>query len=199
MPRTINPEKREARRQEILDAATRCFMAKGFHASSMQDICSEAGLSAGALYRYFASKDDIVIAIVEAERAAYAEFVLSLESTDDFLGTLAEVAASLIDEASTPGYAELGAEIYAEVLRNEGARAVALESERTVRNGLARAAKAAIERGELDRSWSTTGFTDVVMALLDGLDTRCAINDQVSARVLKKSVAKLLHAQRAPG
>ena len=47
----------EARRQQILEAASACFARQGFHQTSVQDICKEAGLSAGAVYRYFPGKE----------------------------------------------------------------------------------------------------------------------------------------------
>lgn len=50
----------DARRQQIVDAAYRCFARKGFHQATMRDIYTEAGLSAGAVYHYFKSKEDIV-------------------------------------------------------------------------------------------------------------------------------------------
>jgi AcrR family transcriptional regulator len=50
----------DTRRQQIIDAAYRCFARKGFHQASMRDIFTEAGLSPGAVYHYFASKDDII-------------------------------------------------------------------------------------------------------------------------------------------
>lgn len=50
----------EARRQQIIDAAYRCFARKGFHQATMRDIYTEVGLSAGAVYHYFKSKEDIV-------------------------------------------------------------------------------------------------------------------------------------------
>jgi AcrR family transcriptional regulator len=54
----------EARRQEILNAALACFTRKGFHQTTMDDICEEAGLSPGAVYRYFGSKEEIIQATV---------------------------------------------------------------------------------------------------------------------------------------
>jgi AcrR family transcriptional regulator len=57
----------EARRQQILAAAMRCFAERGFHATSMRDICSESSLSAGAVYRYFASKEDLIAGMVASE------------------------------------------------------------------------------------------------------------------------------------
>lgn len=59
MPR-VSDEHLAARRQQILDAAWKCFATQGFHATSMQDVFAEAGLSAGAVYRYFPSKADLV-------------------------------------------------------------------------------------------------------------------------------------------
>lgn len=62
MPK-VSAEHRAARRDEILDAARACFLRNGFHASTMQDVFAESGLSAGAVYLYFAGKEEIVRAI----------------------------------------------------------------------------------------------------------------------------------------
>ena len=62
MPR-VSAEHRTARRRQILDAARRCFDRNGFHRTSMQHILAESGLSAGAVYRYFTGKDEIMTAI----------------------------------------------------------------------------------------------------------------------------------------
>ena len=64
MPR-VSQQHRDARRDQILSAARRCFLRDGFHATSMQDLFAESGLSAGAVYRYFAGKDDVILAIAE--------------------------------------------------------------------------------------------------------------------------------------
>ncbi|GAA2630027.1 TetR/AcrR family transcriptional regulator [Dactylosporangium fulvum] len=52
-----------ARRQQIIEAATRCFVRNGFHQTSMQDVIKEAGLSVGAFYRYFSSKAELIKAL----------------------------------------------------------------------------------------------------------------------------------------
>lgn len=48
------------RQDEIINAARRCFRRCGFHAASMSQIASEAQLSVGQIYRYFANKDAII-------------------------------------------------------------------------------------------------------------------------------------------
>jgi len=63
----------EERRQEIVEAALGVFVRKGLSGATMQDIASAVGLTAGALYRYFPGKDDLVAALFaecEAEQAA---------------------------------------------------------------------------------------------------------------------------------
>ena len=61
----VSAEYRQARREQILAAARRCFARNGFHQTSMDDLLAEAGLSAGGLYRYFRSKDEIIAAIAQ--------------------------------------------------------------------------------------------------------------------------------------
>src|SRR5271169_668716 len=67
------------RRERILEAAERAFVRHGFHATTMQHVAEEIGMSAGNLYRYFPSKEAIVeglCAVDQAERAqAFAELM----------------------------------------------------------------------------------------------------------------------------
>jgi AcrR family transcriptional regulator len=64
MPK-VSPQYRDERRGHILAAARRCFVRNGFHQTSMQDLVHEAGMSSGAVYRYFDSKDALIVAIAE--------------------------------------------------------------------------------------------------------------------------------------
>ena len=65
MPR-ITEERREARREQILDAARACVLEHGLEAVSMEMIIARSGLSTGAVYRYFKGKDEIIAAAVSA-------------------------------------------------------------------------------------------------------------------------------------
>ena len=63
MPK-VTEEHRAARRQQILQAAWIAFSHNGFHATTMADIIRESGLSAGAVYGYYRSKDELIEAAV---------------------------------------------------------------------------------------------------------------------------------------
>src|SRR3954447_15883797 len=71
--RRANAQLQSDRRAEILAAAQRCFVRAGFHGASMQDICAEAGMSPGNLYRYFPSKEALIAGIAERDRAEVAQ------------------------------------------------------------------------------------------------------------------------------
>jgi TetR/AcrR family transcriptional regulator, transcriptional repressor of aconitase len=61
MPK-VSQEHLDARRRQIIDAARLCFARNGFHRTSMPDVFAESGLSAGAVYRYFKGKDELIAA-----------------------------------------------------------------------------------------------------------------------------------------
>jgi AcrR family transcriptional regulator len=58
------------RRAQILEAALSCFGEKGLHASKIDDIVAASGLSKGAIYWHFKSKDDIFLALFDVFDAA---------------------------------------------------------------------------------------------------------------------------------
>ncbi|MBS0321044.1 MAG: TetR/AcrR family transcriptional regulator [Proteobacteria bacterium] len=59
MPK-ISEQQWQERRQQILEAAWRCFFRNGVQATTIDDIIGESGMSASAMYRYFNGKDDII-------------------------------------------------------------------------------------------------------------------------------------------
>ena len=73
----------EARIEEIREAAFRVFVHKGIEAARMQDIADEAGLSAGALYRYFEGKDDLTRRVFESCEAENRELFEHARAASD--------------------------------------------------------------------------------------------------------------------
>jgi AcrR family transcriptional regulator len=90
MPK-LKPAIQQARRDHILDAAEQCFARAGFHRTTVQGICKEAGVSPGALYVYFDSKEALIAGICERDRSAFAERLATLADAPDFLQALREL------------------------------------------------------------------------------------------------------------
>ena len=53
------------RRREILDAATKVFSQKGFHAATLDDVATEAEISKGSIYIHFDSKEAMIDGLSE--------------------------------------------------------------------------------------------------------------------------------------
>ena len=54
-----------ARRKQILDAATQVFAEKGFHRATIKEMARVAGIADGTIYTYFASKDEVLLAVLD--------------------------------------------------------------------------------------------------------------------------------------
>jgi AcrR family transcriptional regulator len=73
MPLTVAPGKGERTRRRLLDIAVQRFAADGFRRTSVSDIAREAGLTPAAAYAYFAGKDGLFHAAVDADAGALIE------------------------------------------------------------------------------------------------------------------------------
>jgi AcrR family transcriptional regulator len=60
------PNPTEERRRQIMEAALACFVRKGYHKTTMDDIVAECGLSKGTLYWYFENKDDLFVSLIKS-------------------------------------------------------------------------------------------------------------------------------------
>ncbi|WP_338694033.1 TetR/AcrR family transcriptional regulator [Streptomyces sp. Q6] len=129
----VSQEHLDARRRQILDGAALCFARNGFHATSMQDILKEVDLSAGAVYRYFRGKDDLIHAIVtevfDDVRAAFegagkeAPLPLPHDLVSVVVGRMLTGRHGLqVDGVSY--FPRLMVQVWTETLRNEGLAAV---------------------------------------------------------------------------
>lgn len=78
MPK-ISDERKLERSRQILDAARRCFVDKGFHRASMSDVIRESGLSAGAVYSYYSSKEELIAAVARSIFVAYESGITSFD------------------------------------------------------------------------------------------------------------------------
>ena len=78
----------QSRREIILDAFERCIVRAGFHRTTMQDVAKEAGMSAGNLYRYFVSKDQLVSGLCERDRERFSADFAHVAEAEDVMGEL---------------------------------------------------------------------------------------------------------------
>lgn len=181
-------ERRDLQVQRILDAAKICFVRYGFQGASMQQICAEAAMSPGALYRYFASKEAIIAAITDADAREDARIFEVMLSSPSVVDGVVDAAMAHIRHVGTHQLAGLFAEIRAEAMRNEAIRACCLQHLGQIESLFRTHLGAAIERGEIDPVVDLPTLLPTIISFCEGL----AINDPLNAGASEKDLETII-------
>ena len=176
MPK-LSPAKQGERRARILDAAEVCFPRTGFHRTTMQDICREAGISAGALYLYFASKEELIAGIVDRDREDVLLSFAALAHEPNFLTGLQNVLRHCIIERP-PHKAALFIEIGAEATRNPAVALTLAHCDQTIRASLLSLLERATLAGRIAPLRPLAEIVPVMELLADGMFWRRALDPQ---------------------
>jgi AcrR family transcriptional regulator len=171
MPR-VSDAHLAARREQILDAARRCFSRNGFHATSMQDVISEAGLSVGAVYRYFKSKDEIRVAVAEETAGSVIADVAEVAHHEPPLAlaeAMARVMAALEPRVAEPdSVARIAIQAWAEALRDPSFAEFVEYAYRTMRTNFVTIARRAQEAGHLAPDADPEAIGAVLFGIVPG-------------------------------
>jgi AcrR family transcriptional regulator len=162
----------EARHRQILEAAAACFGRRGFHQATMQDICAEVGLSPGSVYRYFRSKEELIAALVEADRTRHIERIEAVRHQPDIFAALQTLADQTLESLNDPELSLLHAEIGAEVHRNPRVKEMVRNTNGPILDSLAETLRLAQERGVIDPNLDPRPTAELLVALVDGLAMR---------------------------
>jgi AcrR family transcriptional regulator len=171
MPK-ISDAQRETRRQQILAAALRCFSRDGFHNTTTADIVRESGVSQGTLYLYFATKDDIILALADDRHQGEAFInALAQEEQDPIRGLMSLIelhGQGLSDERRLDGR-RVGIQGWSEALRNERIRTSVVEGTTIVRAAIVRLIRRGQGTGQIRAEIDPDGAARVLIATFQGL------------------------------
>jgi AcrR family transcriptional regulator len=123
----------DARRRQILDAAEACFRARGFHAATMAEIATAAGLSVGQIYRFFENKEALIEAISSLQMDELRDTVAGVEARDGAAEAIRRLLVMGFEKLRRPGTAALLLEVTAEAARNPKVAAVVQAHDRGIR------------------------------------------------------------------
>ncbi|RXF73658.1 TetR/AcrR family transcriptional regulator [Hansschlegelia zhihuaiae] len=190
--------RQEDQRKRILDAAIACFARGGFHATGMQAVCAEAGMSPGALYRYFPSKDAIIEAIVERDRADIPKQLTPLLGADDVIGALIECARQFLVGNLKPESLPMFPELYAEAIRNPAVREITMRCDEEVGDIIVRVLERGKALGQIDAALDAREATRFLMALTDGVLMRLLLEPATELEGLMPMYERSLRLFLAP-
>jgi TetR/AcrR family transcriptional regulator, repressor for uid operon len=188
--RGVRAEKREAQVNRILEAARTCFVQSGFRGASMHDICREAGMSPGALYRYFPSKEALIEAIAERDRVNDLRNLAQIGAGPTLIDGFVNSVMNHFKDHHARGMGPLFTEIRAESMRNETVAACCQKTEGEfikIFNAFLTQAKAG---GQIDPVADISAIVPMMMALGEGM----MLSDVIGQGVDPVDVEKILRA-----
>jgi AcrR family transcriptional regulator len=163
--------KKEARKQEILAAATAVFAQKGFDGASMDDIVQASGLSKGGLYWHFKSKDDIISAILDQffnqEMVVLDELATAVAPASSKLQQLSQQV--ITDISQMADLLAISLQFYALAARRESVRQELNGYFQQYRDTLASLIQVGIDTGEFDTAVSAPEAALTLIAQFEGL------------------------------
>lgn len=190
------------RRAQVLEAATRCFAREGFHRATMLDIVKEARLSPGALYRYFASKEDLVAAIAaerhDAERALFRGAAAPRGRQGRDTNARAEVAVlaeAFLGRLSRPGEREwrrVTVQLWGEALRNPRVMKIVRGGLDEPRRRLTSLLRAGQRDGSLPADLDAAATARVAAAVFQGLALQQAWEPSLDVDRYVRAAVRLL-------
>ena len=167
----------EERQQQILEAAIRVFAQHGFHDARMEDIARESGLSKGAVYLYYKSKDAIIAALL---RTMFGWMMRRFRSAIEGGGTATErlqvMMGMFADEMDGMSVAmPILLEFYAIAARQGSVREFFSHLYEELRDDLSRLVRQGIESGEF-RAAEPEEVASTFIALTEGFTLIWAMN-----------------------
>jgi AcrR family transcriptional regulator len=164
----------DARRGDILAAAQRVFVQKGFAAATMHDIAADAGVSAGSIYRYFDSKEDLIRAVTAECEQGYKNLFALPGPMDDTspLRLLQESGHQVwraLTDAGAHDLAVLNLESTLVAARNPEVAAALAEAMRATPRLLVQLVQLAQQRGELEAGVDAVALATLLVAATSGL------------------------------
>jgi TetR/AcrR family transcriptional regulator, repressor for uid operon len=181
--RRANAQLQSDRRAEILAAAQRCFVRSGFHGASMQDICAEAGMSPGNLYRYFPSKEALIAGIAERDRAEVGAQFASADLSQGVFAVLEGLAHHHF--AVRPSeQVLLCTEVMAEARRNPEIARISRAFDADVKTWLVDLLRAAVARGDIPDDIDLDGVVTMLMVIADGVWWRRALDPDFDPKAM---------------
>lgn len=158
--------RREATRARLIDGARQVIADQGVHGASVEAICEAAGFTRGAFYSNFASRDELVLAIIADDRAqvlAQIQDVLA-DPPDDLQDIVAAIQRRLIDVDSLRRHL-VRTELTLYALRSPAVRPEFVRVRREFREGF----RHAIERAALARGLVLQIEPDLLVRTVEAL------------------------------
>lgn len=171
----LSDQLKEKRNQQILEAAKRVFINKGYSAASLKDIIDETGMSRGWIYLYYQSKEEIFEALLDHQDREYEQYVANLiDNHSTIWEVIYELYAQQLKELQSAQNGGLMSAFYEYFLtgwRDEARRQLLVQRYERGIAQFANIVQVGVERGEFSPTKSITEISKLTASYQEGIVT----------------------------
>ena len=184
----------DARRDEIITAAFNCFATKGFHNTVMQDIYEATGLSPGAVYNYFSSKQEIAVATVKKlDTVIIPELeILDSDKPEESLQKMIDYWLSHLKQDYINDSVSIQLEYYSEATRNNQIREALKESMAAIHPILVEIIRRNQESGFIDPELDALSIVRAFIGMIFGIAMNQLVDPEVDVEAYSRVFKAML-------
>lgn len=193
MPKLLDAT-REQRRRRLLEGAWRCIARQGYRDLTVDDVCAEAGLSKGAFYGHFPSKESLLLALIADDAASIARVIEAPETRRlSPVQRIRKLTETMLLQGADPARVQLRSDVWGAMQTYPEVRAavtqVVSERQRILRAWV----QEAVAAGEIAIDFPPNALAALLLAVSDGLILHYALDPHAFRwRKISKAVDGLL-------
>lgn len=176
MPKLLDAT-RQQRRRQLLDAAWRCIARHGYTGLTVDDVCAEAGLSKGAFYVHFPSKQSLLLALMAADAESIAR-VAAAAGTSRLspVQRIRKLTEMMLLQGADQARVQLRSDVWGAMQNNaevrEAMAAAVAQRQRVLRAWV----EEAVDAGEITIDFPANALAALLLAISDGLILHYALD-----------------------
>ncbi len=194
----VDADYKQKRKDQIIEAACESFAKKGFHNTTMMDIFKGSGLSSGAVYNYFKSKEEIVESIADMSFERNMNMITEAAKKDEenplsrLLNDFFTIFKELGSKSDARKSLSIDFDLWSEATRNEHIDRVSRECQESTLSQVSKLVERGQQEGTINRGLDSTAVARALLALLQGLQVQFVINPELDVDAYVEATNALL-------
>lgn len=182
----------QKRKLQIVEAAIKCFVKKGFHQTTMREICAEAGMSPGSVYRFLSSKEEIIQAAADHDNQWLVDQMIKIGCTKNVKQQLLMVMMQFIRQSNGEGESKLLADIFAEAARNMKINKIVRRDDQVMLDAFTSLFAKLLEEGKIKSNFLAKELAELMVVFLNGYAGRIILQKRLNFKRISSLLQKLL-------
>lgn len=191
--RSTRLEEAQRTREALIDAAMALFVEQGLSGPSLDAICARAGFTRGAFYVHFATRDDLIAAVVEKTMGGFIDAIIASGEAGADVATIVRTFSAAVRTGAFPFPGHVRShQVMEACLRSPTLHAKYLELLERARDRLTDTIRRGQEVGSVRADVDPSGVAQLLLALVLGVEIATELRAPYDADRVSEDVLRML-------